>query len=171
MMRASMPGDGVLGLDGLRLLHHVVQAGLPGQHLADLVLLGADVVLAHQRRGVAERGVRLVLLLDEAAEHPQVTGERLGLGVEQQRRDLRRVPLAVSVDAAVALLDPDQGPRDVVVDELVALLVQVHALAGQVAGDEHADGRRGLLEALDDVLLLVVGQAAVQDDRLLGGRA
>ena len=40
--------DGVLGLDGLRLLHHVVQARLPGQHLADLVLFSADVVLAHQ---------------------------------------------------------------------------------------------------------------------------
>ena len=133
--------DGVLGLDGLRLLHHLIQARLPGQHLADLVLFSADVVLAHQRRGVAERGVRLVLLLDEAAKHPQVAGERLGLGVEQQRRDLRRVPLAVPVNAAVALLDPDQGPRDVVVDELVALLVEVHALAGQVAGDQHADGR------------------------------
>ena len=116
----------------------------PGQDLADLVFFRVDVVLAHQRRDVTERGVGLVLLLDEAAEHPQVAGERLGLGAEQQRRDLRRVPLAVPVNAPVALLDPDQGPRDVEVDELVALRVQVHALAGQVAGDEHADGRRGL---------------------------
>ena len=38
------------------------------------------------------------------------------LGVEQQRRDLRAVLLAVAVDAAVALLDADQAPRDVEVD-------------------------------------------------------
>ena len=80
-----------------------------------------------------------MLLLDEAGQDPQVTGERLGVRVEQQRRDLRRVPLLVAVDAAVALLDPDQAPRDVEVDQLMALGVQVHALGGQVAGDEHAD--------------------------------
>ena len=78
MMRASSPAIESSALTACVVLHHVVQAGLPGQHLADLVLLGADVVLAHQRRGVAQRGVRLVLLLDEAAKHPQVAGERLG---------------------------------------------------------------------------------------------
>ena len=52
------------------------------------------------------------------------------VGAEQQGGDLRRVPLPVAVDAAVALLDPDQAPRDVEVDQLVALGVQVHALGG-----------------------------------------
>ncbi len=41
--------------------------------------------------------------------------------LEEQGRDLRRVLLAVAVDAAVALLDADERPRDVEVDELVAL--------------------------------------------------
>ena len=43
----------------------VVEAGLPGEDLADLVLLGLDVELAHERGGVAERRVGLLLLLEE----------------------------------------------------------------------------------------------------------
>ena len=61
-------------------------------------------------------------------------------GFQQQRGDLRRVPLAVAVDAAVALLDPDQAPRDVEVDQLMALRVQVDAFGGEIAGDEDPDG-------------------------------
>ena len=67
--------------------------------------------------------------------------------VEEQRGDLRRVLLPVAVDAAVALLDADQAPRDVVVDQVVALRVQVDALGGDVAGDQDPDRRGLLLEA------------------------
>ena len=42
-------------------------------------------------------------------------------GGEDQRGELGLVHLAVAVDAAVALLDPDQRPGQVVVDEVVAL--------------------------------------------------
>ena len=59
--------------------------------------------------------------------------------VEQQRGDPRAVLLAVAVDAAVALLDADQAPRDVEVDQVVALQVQVDALGGDVAGDQDPD--------------------------------
>ena len=110
-------------------------------------------------------------LLDQPGQHPQVAGEPLAGRVEQQRGDPRRVLLPVPVDAAVALLDPDQAPRDVVVDQLVALGVQVDALGGDVAGDQHPDRRVLLLERLDDPLLLVVGQAAVQDLDRLGSAA
>ena len=51
-----------------------------------------------------------------------------------------RVPLAVAVDATVALLDADERPGDVEVDEVVALEVQVDTLGGDIAGDEDADG-------------------------------
>ena len=140
MMRASRPAmERVPANVALISADHVVEGGLAGQHLADLLFLLADVVLAHQRGDVAERGVGLVLLVDQAAQHPQVARERLGVGVEQQRGDLRRVPLAVPVDAPVALLDPDQAPRDVEVDQLVALGVQVDALGGDVAGDQDPD--------------------------------
>ena len=69
--------------------------------------------------------------------------------------------LPVSVDAAIALLDPDQTPRDVEVNEFVALLVQVDSLAGDVTGDQYADGRVRLLEGFDDLLLFGVAQATV----------
>ena len=58
----------------------------------------------------------------------------------------RTVPLAVAVDAAVALLDADQAPRDVVVDQLVALQVQVDALGGDVAGDRTRMGEPACLK-------------------------
>ena len=44
----------------------------------------------------------------------------------------------------------------------MALGVQVHALRGDVAGDQHADRRGALLERLHHTLLLDVGQAAVE---------
>ena len=168
MMRASMPSDGVLGLDGLRVLHDVVQVAFPARTLrissssaSTSYLPISDATSPSAVCASCSFSMRR-LSTRRSPENASV------VGVEQQGRDLRRVPLPVPVDAAVALLDPDQGPRDVVVDELVALRVQVHALAGQVAGDEHADGRGFLLEAFDDGLLLDVGQAAVQDDRLVG---
>jgi hypothetical protein len=80
------------------LADHLIQGGLAGQDPADLLFLLAYVVLAHQRGDVAERGVGLVLLGDQAAQHPQVARERLGVRVKQQRGDLWRVPLAVPVD-------------------------------------------------------------------------
>ena len=76
--------------------------------------------------------------------------------------------LTVAVDAAVSLLDADEAPRDVEVDELVALGVEVHTLGRDVAGDEHADRARRELEGLDDLLLLDVIEAAVQDGDLVG---
>src|SRR5690606_29219276 len=96
-------------------------------------------------------------------------------GFEDQGGDDRGLALAVAVDAAVALFDADQRPRDVVVDQVVALGVQVHALGGDVAGDQDADGGGLQFEAVDDLLLLHVGEAAVQHDDVLrlqaqGGR-
>ena len=78
-----------------------------------------------------------------------------------------RVLLAVTVDASVSLFDADEAPWDVEVHEIVALCVQVHALGGDVSRDEHVDRRGGLLERLDDVLLLDVGEATVQHLHLL----
>src|SRR5262249_53088897 len=74
---------------------------------------------------------------------------------------------AIPVDPAVALLDPDQAPRDVVVDQLVALLMEVHTFRGDIAGDQHADRARLLLEVPDDLLLLDVADPAVEHLDLL----
>ena len=82
---------------------------------------------------------------------------------EDQRGELGLVDLAVAVDAAVALLDADQRPGQVVVDQVVALPVHVHALGGDVAGEQDADRRVGEREALDDLLLPGVGKPAVHE--------
>ena len=81
----------------------------------------------------------LVLLLEEPVRTRRSPEKRASVRFEEQRGDLRCVLLAVAVDAAVALLDADERPRDVEVDEVVALAVQVDALGGDVAGDEDAD--------------------------------
>ena len=85
----------------------------------------------------------------------------LAIGIQKEGRDPRAVPLAVPVDAAVALLKPDETPRDVEVDQLMALKVEIDALRCDVAREEYADRGGLLLEGLDDVLLLDVAQAAV----------
>ena len=118
-------------------------------------------------RSVAEGSVRLVLALDQALQHPHVAGEPVVRWAEQQRRDLRGVPLAVAVDTSVSLFDADEAPRDVEVHELVALCVQVHTFGGDIASDEHSNRRGRLLERFDDVLLLDVREAAVQHLHLL----
>ncbi len=106
--------------------------------------------------------MRLPLTLQQPAQHPQVAGECLAVGIEQQGGDLRGMPLPEPVDAPVALFDPDQAPRNVEVDQLVTVGMQVDALGGDVASHQDPD-RAGLqLEAVDDLLLLGVAETAVQ---------
>jgi hypothetical protein len=62
------------------------------------------------------------------------------VGREQHGADVGRVLLAVAVDAAVALLDGDERPRQVEVDEVVALAVEVDALRRHVAGEQEPHG-------------------------------
>ena len=50
--------------------------------------------------------------------------------------DLGRLGLAVTVDAADALLEPVGVERDVEVDQSVAVVLQVDALAGGVGGEQ-----------------------------------
>lgn len=73
--------------------------------------------------------------------------------------------LAVAVDTAVALLDADQGPGDVVVDELVALAVEVDTLRCHVSREQDAHGGVRQAEVLDTLHLLLVGETAVHDPR------
>ena len=81
--------------------------------------------------------------------------------------------LAVAVDAADPLLEPVRVERDVVVDQAVAVALQVDALAGGVGGEQDADrvlGRVGL-ERQPQLLALVGGDAAVQLRRSRAGHA
>lgn len=75
---------------------------------------------------------------------------------QQHGPELGFMDLSVAVDTPVALLDPDQTPRQVPVQEVVTLPVQVHALRGAVTGqqDTYVGARAG--ELVDEFLLLGV---------------
>jgi len=113
----------------------LVEGPALGDRPSDLVLLLGGRVEAHERAGVAERAVRLVLLVKQPREHTEVPLDIRMAGGEQERADLRALALAVAVDAPVALLDGDEAPRQVEMDQLVALPVQVHAFGSDVAGE------------------------------------
>ena len=90
--QAGEEGVETAGLaDLLDCSNFVVEFGLAGEHFADRVLFGLDVVGAHQRCRVPESGVRFMLALDQAGEDSDVAGEPLGRGCQQERRDLRPV--------------------------------------------------------------------------------
>src|SRR5699024_1018026 len=90
-----------------------------------------------------------VLALHKTGENVDVVRQVGVRRIEEQGRDTGIMPLTVTVDTPIALLNADQRPRDIEVDEVVTLRVQVHALGGDVAGDKNAD--RGILplEAID----------------------
>ena len=66
--------------------------------------------------------------------------------------DLWLAFLAVAVDAAVALLEHHQRPRDIEVDHPVGQEVQVDAFGRDVGGDEQAQRRLVAAEVLDGLL-------------------
>ena len=90
---------------------------------------------------------------------PRIVGVRRD---GQQIVDHRRLLLAVAVNAAVPLLQGDQRPGDVEMDHQVAVVVQVHALGGDVRRQQDADRAVRLAERLDDAGLLHVRQAGME---------
>ena len=107
--------------------------------------------------------MRCLLAVEQLLGDGGVVLGAVGPGGEDQRGELGLVFLPVTVDPAVALLDADQRPGQVVVDEVVALAVHVHALGGHIAGEQ--DSHRLILqrEPLDDLLLLGIGEPAVHE--------
>ena len=71
--------------------------------------------------------------------------------------------LADAVDAAEALLEPIGIPRQVVVDHQMRAALEVHALAGGVVGDHHANDRIGV-EGGDGRASGLAGDAAMNHD-------
>ena len=88
--------------------------------------------------------------------------------IGEQVVDFRLMDLAVTVHAAVALLESEKGPGDVEVDEAVGLVVEVDAFGGDVRGDHEADRAVGGTESFDGVLLFDVAEATVEDTDLVG---
>ena len=103
----------------------------------------------------------VILLVDEASHKVEVPAH-LGVGrLQGQGADRRPVALPITIDASVALLDPNEAPRQIEVHELVTLAMQVHTLRRDVAGEEDAYGSVGECELFDDVLLTDVRQTSV----------
>ena len=79
--------------------------------------------------------------------------------------DVGCVRLAVAVDSADALLEPVRVERDVEVDEPVAVVLEVDALAGGVGGEKDPHGRLGgiLVESGTDQFAGLGIRAALDD--------
>ncbi len=151
-----------LGLRGLPV-------GGAAQHLA--LDVGGDHVA-----GAAEVLPDLVDLPDGDAEELQLVFEgalrRVLPAVRDEVEDIHlRRRLAVPVDAAVALFQPVRVPGDLPVQQPVAVVLKVDALAGRVGGeqDPHRVEVRGIAEDLADAVALVVVHTAVEAGDPLGG--
>jgi len=156
----------------LRRFDRLFDGAAGDEVLDEAVLLGLGAVQASDRLGGPFNLVRFRLASQQflayqaIVEGPRLAAAWIGaprqVAGEDQRPELGLVFLAVAVDAAVALLDADQGPRKVVVDQQMALLVQVDAFGRDVAGEQDAHWVVAQAEPLDDVaLLLVCGGIAV----------
>ena len=137
------PGDGVL-LGGLLARTYVDATELT------LDVGGDDLV------GRAEVVHDLGDLLGDPGEHLDVSRQR-AVGPGRRRcevADLGRLGLAVTVDAADALLEPVGVERDVEVDQSVAVMLQIDALAGSIGGEQDPHLRLGgvLVEPRTDQL-------------------
>jgi len=115
--------------------------------------------------------VDAVRLFDEFVVDDQVGAQSGAVGVGAEVLDHGLVLLPVAVDSSVALLDGGGRLGDVVVEEVVAGVVQVDPFAGHIGGDQQAHFFVLSSEAVDDGHLFVVGQAAVEAVDVLGGEA
>lgn len=83
------------------------------------------------------------------------------LGIE--KRDGRRLGLAVAVDTAVALLHPVRVPRQLEVNQVMAVLVQVETFSGNVGGDQDARFGGGKSRESEAAVLARAGVAREAD--------
>ena len=145
----------LLGEAGAHLRLVAVADGLDQQVLEALPLedLAEDVEDAALER----------LALDlELFEQPMIDVALAGL-LGDEIPEVADLGLADAVDAPEALFEPVGIPRQVVVDHQVGVL-EVHAFAGGVGGDEHADLGIGAEERLKPAALVAVRAAVDGDD-------
>ena len=151
--------------------HHRVNVDAVAQRLGDRILLETRGMKTHQRPCLTERPVRLELAGQQLGQHPGVATDPSVVGAHDQRPNIGGVLLAVAVDSAVPLLDRDERPGEIEVDQVVTLPMQVDAFGCHVAGQQQANRRLGETELTDHVHLLHVGQPAVQHPDGVGPEA
>ena len=125
-----------------------------------------DVVVDDLRQA-AELALDGLGLAHEHLEHPVLDplGQHEVVAAHLGRR------LQLAVDAAVALLDAAGVPRQVEVEEVGAVGLEVQALAGGVGGEQDAqgvDGGVGVEPALDLLAAGALGQPVDHLDALVG---
>ena len=79
--------------------------------------------------------------------------------------------LELAVNAAVALLHAGRVPGDIEMEEVGAVVLEVHAFAGRVRSDKNPQGleiRGGVEGLLDLVEASAAGSALIRGDALLG---
>ena len=113
-------------------------------------------VRAHEDARIADVFPGRVVALDEPFEDAKVALDLLLLRMSDEVPDVRLALLSVPVDAPVALLELQQRPGDVEVDQLVREVVEVQPLGREVRGQEDADRLLFDAEVGDDLLDLDV---------------
>ena len=139
-----------------------------GHVVADFFDFFFRVVHIQEGRWVTQVEVGLLVFALQNFQNAQVAANFLVHGFGEQVNDVRLVLLAIAVHTAIALLEGHQRPWQVKVDQAVAEVVQVQAFAGHIRADQNTDGVVFAAKALDQLLLLNVAHAAVQDFQLLG---
>ena len=116
----------------------------------------------HEHRRVADIQVGLLVLLLQHFQDALVAPDRLVPASRREVNDLGGLGLAITVDPAVPLLEHHQRPRHVVVDQAMAPEMKVDPLRGDIGADQEPNLALPVPERVDDVLLLPVGQSAME---------
>ncbi len=148
---------------GLQVANRVLRAAAGKERLHQPLLLLVGIVLLTDGLHCAEHLVNHRLTVKNPLRDVPVVERTLNAGSEDHRAELRRVLLSIAVNAAVALFDPNQAPRQVPMDQVVALAVQVHALGRPVTGQQQPHITAGPSELVHVLLLLGVRHKAVQN--------
>ena len=113
--------------------------------------------------------VDLFYFLNETLEDRSVTRQkpilRINIEVTQNWTDT----LSDSIDAAIALDERDDGPRQIVMNNVMAFVVQVNAFARSVRCDQHSHVSRARSERFHNFHEVDIGARPIDGSNDLGG--
>ena len=123
------------------------------------------VVGPEEGRGIPDAVAGRLVLLDQLLKDPDIAADLRLDRLRDEVPDMRLPILAVPVDAPVALLEGQEGPGKVEVDQLVREVVQVQAFGRHVGSQQDADGPSFDAEVADQLLCLAVAVVARRVER------
>ena len=137
------------GLGRIDLLFKLLRRGAGRHDLRHLGRFFLGVVNVQKGRRVAEVLVRLLVLRLEDFEDAEVALDAFDSGLREQINDARLMSLAVAIDAAIALLENHERPRQIEMDQPVAEVVEIEPLGRHIRTEHHSDGVILAPEAID----------------------